>query len=265
MGMDIHKLSAYNSARGSDNPLHKDDAARSLGYAAGLVPGVDMYAYVTYAPVKEWGEEWLRAGTANVNLSKPVYEGDACEVAIVSRAGETLEVELRSGGSSKASASFSRSAPTQTQEDKLPPARAMPSERPVADEISLAPGTVLGTIRKTLTREEAPAFLNDMRDDLPLYMEKGLVHPGFLLRMCNWALSQNVKLGPWIHTESRVHNHAVARLDEPMQARPVIAENYEKRGHRWVEVDVHLLGEGDRPLCTVRHVAIYRPRPASGQ
>lgn len=261
MTTTIHTLDAYNSARASDNPLHKDEAAKAMGYAAGLVPGVDMYAYLTYAAVQAWGEKWLNDGSATVNLLKPVYEGDACEVRVVKSEAALIGAELTCGGAIKATAGF-RLGPGDASR-QLAEARPMPQSRPPADDTTLATGNVLGTIRKTLSKDESPGFLRDMRDDLAIYPKQDLVHPGFLLRMCNWALSQNVSLGPWIHTESHIANHAAARLNEPLQARPRIVANYEKRGHRWVEVDVFLLGENDRPLTTVRHIAIYRPRPAA--
>jgi hypothetical protein len=261
----IHKLDAYNSARASDNPLHKDDAAKKLGYAAGMVPGVDMYAYLTYAPVQRWGIEWLQSGGATVNLLKPVYEGDPCEVVITAETGQRLEADLCSGGAVKAKAVFKKGGGESARDalPEVPPRREIANPRVPADEASLTPGTPLGTIRKTLTRTDSPGFLADMRDDLPLYAEQGLVHPGYLLRMCNWAFSQNIALGPWIHTESHVQHFAPAHLDQAIEARPIVRANYEKRGHQWIEADVVLTDESGTLLTLVRHIAIYRLRTAA--
>jgi hypothetical protein len=263
MTTPIHRFTAFNSARGSDNPLHKDDAARSLGYAAGLVPGVDMYAYLTYAPVRKWGARWIQEGSASISLLKPVYEGDVCEILVVHESDAELLAELRCDGSVKAIGTFKMDATGAVQAliSAVPPIRPALNPRPAADEVSLAVGTILGTITRTLPTADSPAFLNDMRDDLPLYAKEAVVHPGYLLRMCNWALSQNVVLGPWIHTGSEIQNHATAHLDEALQARPVVRANYMDKGHRWVEAEIVIVGDKDRVISTVRHIAIYEPRP----
>jgi hypothetical protein len=38
-----------------------------------------------------------------------------------------------------------------------------------------------------------------------------------------------------------------------------VADNYERKGHRFVDLDVLVLS-GARPVAAVRHTAIYRPR-----
>ena len=48
--------------------------------ALGLVPGVDVYAYMTHLPVQRWGRAWLERGAAECRLLRPVYDGDTAIV-----------------------------------------------------------------------------------------------------------------------------------------------------------------------------------------
>jgi len=132
--------------------------------------------------------------------------------------------------------------------------------RPAASPDTLPAGACLGAIALEVNAEYAAAYLRDVRETDGLYAREGLVHPGTVLRMCNLALLRNVLLGPWIHVGSKVQNFSAARVGETLVARASVADNYERKGHRFVELDVLVLGGGERPLAAVRHTAIYRPR-----
>jgi 7,8-dihydro-6-hydroxymethylpterin-pyrophosphokinase len=45
-----------------------------------------------------------------------------------------------------------------------------------------------------------------------------------------------------------------------LSARGRVTANYEHKGHRFVDVDILVLGDETRPLAHVAHLAIYRPR-----
>jgi hypothetical protein len=42
-----------------------------------------------------------------------------------------------------------------------------------------------------------------------------------------------------------------------------VAENYERKGHRWVDLDVVVAADGCRAIAQVRHTAIYKLRQSS--
>src|SRR5215218_6636973 len=52
-----YAVRAFNTATASDNKIHDDEVARRFGFSGGLVPGVDVYAYLTRAPAAAWGLE----------------------------------------------------------------------------------------------------------------------------------------------------------------------------------------------------------------
>ena len=79
--MQRYSIEAFNTATASANKIHDDAVAAALGFRGGLVPGVDVYAYLTQAPVREWGRAWLERGTISARFHQPVYDGDLVEVA----------------------------------------------------------------------------------------------------------------------------------------------------------------------------------------
>ena len=108
-------------------------------------------------------------------------------------------------------------------------------------------------------------YLRDVREADPIYAREGLAHPGLLLRLCNLALRENVVLQPWIHTGSKVTNFAVARVGDELSARARVAANYDRKGHRMVDLDVALIANGRTVIAHVLHTAAYRLRQLSGK
>ncbi|MGH9139401.1 MAG: hypothetical protein ACRD0G_20510 [Acidimicrobiales bacterium] len=59
---------AHNTATASANRIHADEVARQFGFRGGLVPGVDVYAYLTHPAVAAWGLAWLERGTMHARF-----------------------------------------------------------------------------------------------------------------------------------------------------------------------------------------------------
>ena len=57
--LPLHKLRAHNEAVDSENMIHDDTVAAQYGFKGGLVPGVSVYAYMTYPIVQAFGADWL--------------------------------------------------------------------------------------------------------------------------------------------------------------------------------------------------------------
>ena len=62
-----YRVEAFNTAKESENKIHDDTIARRFGFEGGLVPGVDVYAYMTHLPV--------RAGAATGSNAAPPNAG----------------------------------------------------------------------------------------------------------------------------------------------------------------------------------------------
>ena len=65
-----YPVEAFNASKESENKIHDDAVARRFGFRGGLVPGVDVYAYMTHLPVQRWGPRLARTRHRRVPLPK---------------------------------------------------------------------------------------------------------------------------------------------------------------------------------------------------
>ena len=223
--------------------------------------GVHVYAYMTHLPVTHWGRAWLERGTGDCKFAKPVYEGDIAEISAEETA-DRLALTVRSrdelcATGSAALLAVAGAVPVAEFQSATPPEH---DARPPADEQSLAVGRWLGMNPLHVTAEYHAQDLVDTRETDPLYAREGIVHPGTILRCCNWVLSHNVVLPAWMHVGSKVRNLGVAHVGDTLSARARVTQNYVHKGHKFVEVDALVLANGGVPLARVTHTAIYLPR-----
>lgn len=254
-----YRVTARNTAVASENKIHDDAVARRFGFAGGLVPGIEVYAYMSHVPVAHWGRVWLERGSAECRFLAPLYDG---EPAVVTGKVGDSRLELTVGGRTGLCASgcaemvvAPAALPSLENLQTKPPGAV----RPAADERTLAPGTRLGIAPFRLTAEFSARYLADIGETHSLYATEELCHPGILLRLCNWALTQNVVLGPWIHAGSKVQNFGAAHIGAELAVGAVVAANYERKGHRLVDLDAVIFADA-RAIARVGHTAIWRPR-----
>lgn len=255
-----YHVSAFNTAKSSENKIHDDATAKRFGFKGGLVGGVHVYAYMSHMPVLRWGRTWLERGTGEAKFGKPVYEGDIAEITATEDAnGMAIQVDSAGVLCATGRASLPGVGPELADVSAFPsvPARA---HRAAADENSLKVGDWLGMNPLTVTPAYHTQDIADTRETDPLYRQEGIVHSGTILRCCNWALSHNVVLPAWMHMGSNVQNLGVARVGDTLGVRARVTKNYEHKGHKWVEIDALVVADDVRPIARVTHIAIYRPR-----
>ncbi len=267
-------MRAHNTATASTNRIHDDAVAREYGFGGGLVPGVDVYAYMTHVPAEAWGWDWLVRGTLRARLMAPVYDGEEIvvvpgEPAVGPDGGATVPLEVRNAAGAVCAAGVAglpaRDAPDAAPDPAPPPGERWPAVQPATDPppaapATLAPGTRLALPAHRFAADRAGEYLDDVRETLPLYRDRGVAHPGWLLRDANYVLSRNVVLGPWIHVESAVRHHRAVSDGDPVEARATVTREWEHKGHRFVALDVGIFAGPDRLAAEVAHTAIYRPR-----
>ena len=258
-----YRVKAFNTAHDSENKIHDDATAKRFGFGGGLVPGVDVYGYMSHMPVMRWGSAWLERGSAECRFLKPVYDGDKVAVS-ATEVADGLEIAVESRGEICATGRASLPA-TAAQTPALADFRAVPQrpERPPADEASLALGTWLGIDPYPVTPEMAARYLAESHESAPIYAAEQIVHPRDVLRACNFVLSRNVVFGPWVHTGSHIQHFSAARVGDALSARARVTGNYEKKGHHFVEVDALVLANRATLIARVSHTAIYRLRQAA--
>ena len=213
--------------------MHTDDVASRYGFRGGLVPGVDIFGYLCQAFEDEQGLEWRRQGWGELRLIRPFYDGESVVVRgepsmgdwALSAEGDDggVRATLRLGLHNKAALSF------------VPPSGEVPVTRPAASDESLAPDTVMGSMRIVL------------KDASPREM----------LEAANRILMANFVLGPWIHTASKLQWFRAPRVGEAMEVRAVIEDLFARKGQSMVRYAVAFLSD-DGPLLNVDHTAIWR-------
>jgi hypothetical protein len=252
-------ISAFNTATASENKIHDDAVASRFGFTGGLVPGVDVFAYLAHMPMARWGEAWLAGGFMQARFGKPIYDGDAATVAAEVAVDGALDLSIKARDAVCATgvARLKGAAPSES----VLPAGPMPEpgSRPRASMQSLAQGLTLGTLREIYTREEGRAHIEAVRDDPALYDDGRIANAAWLLRRANYVLADNVQLGPWIHVESAIDMHSLLCDGEPLEVRAAVADNVETKGHLMVVLDVQMLSDARR-VMSCRHSAIYEPR-----
>lgn len=265
----MYEVLAHNTATQSDNKIHDDDVARRFGFTGGLVPGVDVYAYLTHLPAETWGLDWLERGTMRGRFHAPVYEGDRVLVDAVGHAerdgGPIVRLELRNERGDLC-AEGEAGLPTRTVEPPAPslwPDVPQSEAPPPASPLSLPVGTAFGFAPHGFRAEKAAVYLDDVRETCPTYTEARVAHPGWLLRDANYVLSANVRLGPWIHVESVTRHHRLVHDGQVVHTRALVTREWEHKGHRFVELDVAVLADDD-VAHRITHTAIYAPRQVAG-
>ncbi len=257
--IEPYNVSAYNTAKESENKMHDDTVAKRFGFNGGLVPGVDVMAYMMHLPVKKWGRAFLERGLIEARFVKPVYDGENAVVSGEENDGVlTIAVESRGQVCATGSASLPASAPPVAAADFTETAPV--AERKPVDVTSYVAGQWLGTAPRAWAGDAASGYLTDVRESDPIYARERLGHPGLLQRVMNRVLVDNAVLGPWIHVGSRMQLLAAARSGDELTARAKVTGNYEKKGHRFVELDAMIVANGTIPVAHCQHTAIYQPR-----
>jgi acyl dehydratase len=226
-----HRVRALNQP-GSPNLVHDDEFARRLGFRSGLVAGVTVYGYMAVLPARVWGGRWLAGGAMSARFLKPVYDGEEVTVRATG-AGNGLDLELRNPAGELCASGH-------------------------ADPLAEGPPPLLE--RYPAAQLPVPAGPPVFEEGQPLGSLSTSVRLGdhaWPARLANEALVANVRLPPWIHVESRARHLAPVRDGERAEVRAVVVGLWERRGHRFVDLDVLVLGESSTPLAQLRHVAIY--------
>ena len=259
------RVVARNDAVASENRIHDDRVAAEFGFRGGLVPGVTVYTYLSALPVVRWGRDWLERGTMSARFLQPVYDGEEIELRLLASPDGTSELEaLGPGGDVRARGTATLPAPDAVPKPPaVPTAVALPEPdaRPPAEPAVLETITI-GSYDRTWTAEGQEKLLAAVGEPSGSWPFPQLAHPGWLIRGANYVLSGSVRLGPWIHVSSDTTHHRTVTEGQLVSTRGSVTRVFERKGHDFVELDV-VVAAGGAPVWSVRHVAIYRPRPVS--
>ena len=255
-----YHVRARNHAEASPNKMHDPEYARSLGFAGGIVPGVDVYAYLTRPVVEHWGLDWLSQGEMDVRFVKPVCDGDTLTIAAEAMADDQLELEARKeDGEICATGSASLYPGGDILDLDKYTAAPLPAEPPPAEEANFRARPVLGSLEVTVSADESAQQLREVDEQLELYARDRMLHPGHLLRFADRILLENFALPPWMHVSSNVRHFSIARVEQPLSVRANLVDLFERKGHRFVQLDVVVVGADGPVVRVMPYTAIYRP------
>ena len=264
------EIQAHNYGAAHANKIHSDEGAAEYGFAGALVPGVALYAYLL-RPVMDFPDDklaidLLERGTVSAKFIHPIYDGERvrAEAKVISYEEDPFQFELQLLNSENSLCAVGRAATPVNLPSINPteyPAKALPTEenRWPATIQAVSAGEILGSLDFTFQVDSQKEFLENLRDDSPLYRAAdGVCHPAFWIAQANEVFMQNFALGMWIHTSSETQHYALARDSERLTMRGRIVETSERRGHEIVTADLVVFGEADRVIATIQHSAIIR-------
>ena len=259
-----YSVEAYNTAKQSENKMHDDTIAKQFGFSGGLVPGVEVYAYMSHVPLQYFGRDFLQRGEMEGRFIKPVYDGEIATVTATASNGE-LDIQIESRGivCGTGHAKLLAASPRFSIDDfkaSTPPAH---EQRPDVGASSYRVGEWLSIRPYKVTPEIQAQYLKEVREADPIYAKEGIIHSGTLLRCANWALTHNVRLGPWIHVGSTIQHIQPGRVGDELTMRARVTGNYERKGHKLVDLDALVVANGTTPIAHLLHTAIYAPRQAA--
>lgn len=260
---------AFNQAPESENRIHSDEVAQAYGFRGALVPGVTVSAYLIHPAVAAWGEAWLERGRARVVVHSPVYDRETFRVEVSEASASAYDAELFDPTGARCA----------TAQVALPEPGAVPPPPKIRHDAILgrdfdrpsASREVMERRRReglSATRArwndtaEITSYLRDPHRMPPPFSQLRFANPAFVLGLTNWALAANVRMSPWLHLQTDSQNYRPIAADTELVVESNIVDLFEKKGHEFVDVDMHIFDrEDDSPAASVRLRAIYKLRP----
>lgn len=220
---------------------------------------------MTHPVVEHFGLEWLESGVITARFTHPVYDGEEIYVEAIAKDDRNLVLGVTNSSATLCAAGNAAVGAGKGSIDLGDYVEAsLPQSPSAASEEVFAAAGPLGSVDGQFAASDAKAFLDLIDEELPLYAEKGIAHPGWLLTWANLALTSNFRLGPWIHVSSDVQWLGTVVDGDKIATRGRVVKTFARKGHRFVELDVVLIANETRPVMQVTHVAIYEPLSSAG-
>lgn len=253
-----YTVTAYNFAHASENRIHDDTVASSLGFRGGLVPGVAVFAYAAHAALEALGAEFLERGYLSLRFLQPAYDGDRVTAIAIPGEDGSCEVEVLDSGDALC-ASGRADLTTAVAFERL--ARHEQPTREARLEPSLdvlKPGLELGTVFEDYGEDRRADLLERYREDAPRYRAPGSpLPPALVTELANRVLAKNVALGPWIHVRSSAELVAPLRAGR-FEVRARVAQGQRRGSRERVTLQVQILDHEERTVARLEHEAIVR-------
>ena len=267
LNQEVWSARALNTAPDSENQIHGDDMAREFGFRGGLVPGVTVSAYLLHPIIEKWGIDWLEKGWAKCKITSPLYDKEYFSIFLDEISQNEIISILKN---SKQSITADAEARLLKIIPKTPKIRG----DKIAAQNFQGPKASKNVWMK-LKKDGCMAFeyfwggkdpliyLQD-QDALPDLLnpsKKGFSNLSFLLGCSNWILASNAYMNPWIHLQTTSQNYQALPYDSSVIAEIQINKVFEKKGHKFVDVEVNLFKKEDEScVMNINLLSIYKVR-----
>lgn len=261
-----HRVKASIEPADFQNRIQDDEYARRLGFRAGLVPGLSIFAYMSHPIAELLGKDWLERGSADVRFVRPVYSGEELRVTgLVSSMDKDgiLLLEYRAENNQGATcglgtAQLPPSAPSPEPSLEDYPAGKGKLHRVVSLE-TLQVGENLIPVSSEFTWNVHWQYCRKaIRDLHPLY--ERVLHPGWLASRASHVLASNYAIQAWVDVSCRVQHYHSQEEECIIQTRGKVQDKFERNGDHFIELDLAVFAP-DRCLATMRYTAIFRIAP----
>ena len=169
--MEAYSVVAFNTATASTNKIHDDEVAARSGFRGGLVPGVDVYAYLCHPPAERWGRDWLRARHDAGALPRRPCTTATTPTSARPTASASSCTTTRAGCARTGAAALGDAGARRRTSTTGPTCRRRSRRRRPSPEV-LVPGTAFGLEPHGFHADKHVEYLADVREELPLYRER---------------------------------------------------------------------------------------------
>lgn len=252
----MHRPIARNFAVASENRIHSDEIAQRMGFTGALVPGVTVFAHLTWPLTQSFGADWLSNSLVATRFLKPAYDGETLSIADRTREDVTTVEARNEGGTLLATLECTRTA--------LPPIDPRSKIRGssvASDRVPIEWDTVRIDEPFALFRWTPDVAHNreyaDRVDDTTELFRDGVLHPHTLLAQANQALVRRFIMPAWIHTGSEIRFRSLLRVGDEIEVRALPIERWEKKGHQFIKLYIAYV-RGDVVATEIYHTAIFR-------
>lgn len=247
--------------------LHDSEMARTLGYPAALVPGIDLYAYLARLTLGTWGAKWLWNGTLASTSLRPVYDGEHLVVYAtqVQDNGMVKTVDLaihNASGFMVASGLASLATDGSPPPDlDLFPVLERPTVVPSGAPKALRPGMRFSSMAEEISANAAARQAEEFLETSPIYAQEGFIHPAYLQRLAlRNAHASFSHATPPIYISTEGQHFSPARVGERIDVSGMINRLWERKGHHYMESEQLVIANGKRAVMLIRRTTIYQAR-----
>ena len=259
-----HVVTTHNHATDSENRMHSDEVAQQFGFAGALVPGVTVFAHMTYPLVQAFGERWLGRATGEVRLLKPAYDGDRLSIHTQAD-GDGHVVDCRNDAGVLL-ARLTTSMPARNLPPdprwRTTPARVNPPRAEIAEH-NIQVDAALAAHAETISADANQALARSLTDDLPIWHKPANdilatpLHPLWLASSCNQAFMRVWQMPSWIHAGTVFTLHRPLRIAERIEQRTIPIRKWAHKGHEFATLYLAWLVDGEI-AAEAQHTAIYK-------